>query len=522
MTKALSKKRRPGVSVRLVTQASDTPIATATTVAKAELTRVLTMASRFSGFANKLAKFASVNAPGRSGRSVRRLPINSISKGYSTSQSRRTVAPAQVMVSAVITPLNLFQNRVLAAEAPRAVSTPAGVTMGTRPRTASFRQAAAEPPQLFPFRDIAGADLQCFVQRQFSLDSLDVGRSFLDVRPGYVGTRRTPSHQFDVDRLSFRREKEVQVKLGRIRMRRALEDAGRPWLAGHTFPRPDPANGYGWRGRTDVLEMEVGHLHGSGILTGRDLLRHAGMAALEHRLVATQLLDELPAKAPVANDGDEPIVTRAGDFEIVDRELVFPIRLSEVPPALGDVGLVDLPGVEKNDDAADARRRPVSGIGVGGGVMHVIGRIVFEDLAALAQRCRQIKKRELEHVALNAVRLDLGVQARCDLRRGSTHGFGRDEGIPLLEGVNERLGGGALDAGVDDELSLRLGGSDDGLIGGAGVIRRQAHRQRCARSKRRHEATDVHPSSRGVGALVCYAVIALIVDARFFGLLDDS
>jgi hypothetical protein len=81
MTKALSKKRRPGVSVRLVTQASDTPIATATMVARAELTRVLTIASRLSAFANRLAKFASVNAPGRSGRSVRRLPINSISKG---------------------------------------------------------------------------------------------------------------------------------------------------------------------------------------------------------------------------------------------------------------------------------------------------------------------------------------------------------------------------------------------------------------------------------------------------------
>ena len=140
------------------------------------------------------------------------------------------------------------------------------------------------------------------------------------------------------------------------------------------------------------------------------------MAALEHRLVATQLLDELPAKALVANDGDQPIVTRAGDLEIVDRELVLPIRLGQVPPAVGKVGLVDLPSVEKNDDAADARRRPVSGIGIGGGVMRVIRRIVFEDLAALAQRRRQIKKRELEHVALNAVRLDLGVQPRGDLR----------------------------------------------------------------------------------------------------------
>src|SRR5262249_57156335 len=108
-------------------------------------------------------------------------------------------------------------------------------------------------------------------------------------------------------------------------MRRALEDAGRPWLARHAFPRPHPADGYGWRGRADVLEMEVGHLHGSGILAGRDLLRHAGMAALEHRLVATQLLDELPAQSAVVNNGDKPIVTRAGDFEVVDRELVFPI-----------------------------------------------------------------------------------------------------------------------------------------------------------------------------------------------------
>src|SRR5215470_18600808 len=197
------------------------------------------------------------------------------------------------MASAVITRLNLFQNRVLSVKASRAGSTPAGVTVGTRPRTASFGQAAAEPPQLFPFRDIAGADLQCFVQRQLRLDRLDVGRSFLDVRPGYIGTRRPPSHQFDVDRLALRREQEVQIKLGRIRMRRALEDAGRPWLAGYAFSRPHPADGYGWRGRADVLEMEVGHLHGSGILTGRDLLRHAGMAALEDGLVATQFLDEL-------------------------------------------------------------------------------------------------------------------------------------------------------------------------------------------------------------------------------------
>src|SRR5215470_4247140 len=150
------------------------------------------------------------------------------------------------MASAVIARLNLFHNRVLSVKAPRAVSTPAGVTVGTRPRTASFRQAAAEPPQLFPFRDIAGADLQCFVQRQFSLDSLDVGRSLRDVRAGHAGTRRTPSHQFDVIRLALRREKEVHVKLGRIRMRRALEDAGRPWLAGYAFSRPHPADGYGW------------------------------------------------------------------------------------------------------------------------------------------------------------------------------------------------------------------------------------------------------------------------------------
>src|SRR5262245_32308645 len=498
MTKALSNKLRHGVSLRLITQAIDTPIATATTVARAELTRVLTMASRFSGFANRLAKFASVNAPGRSGRSVRRLPIN----------SKRTVAPAQVIASAVIAPLNLFQNRVLAAEAPRAVSISTDVTIGARPRTASFRQAAAEPPQLFPFRDIAGADLQCFVQRQFGLDSLSVGRSLLDVRRGHIRARRAPSHQFDVDPLTFGREKEVHVKLGRIRMRRALEDAGRPWLARHAFPRPDPADRNGWRGRADVLEMEVGHLHRSGIFAGRDLLGHAGMAALEDRLVTTHLLDELPAKPPVANDGDEPIVTRAGDFEIVDRELVFPIRLGQVPPALWKVGLVDLPGIEKNDDAADARRRPVSGIGIGGGVMHVIRRIIFEDLAALAQRRRQIKKRELEHIALNAVRLDLGVQPRCDLRRGSPHRFGRDEGILLLKGANERLSGGALDARVDDELSLRLGGIDDGLIGGARVNRRQAHRHSCARSKRRHEPTDAHPSSRGVGAFICDAEVA--------------
>src|SRR6266851_5563774 len=267
-------------------------------------------------------------------------------------------------------------------------------------------------------------------------------------------------------------------------MWRALEDAGRPWLARHAFSRPDPTDGYGWRGRADVLEMEVGHLHRSGILTGRDLLRHAGMAALEHRLVATQLLDELPAKALVANDGDQPIVTRAGDLEIVDRELVLPIRLGQVPPALGKVGLVDLPGIEKNDDAADARRRPVSGIGIGSGVMRVIRRIVFEDLAAFAQRRRQIKKRELEYVALNAVRLDFSVQPRCDLRRGSPHGFGRDEGILLLKGVNERLRGGAR------------------------VTRRQAHRHGRARSKRRHEPTDAHPSSRGVGALVRYPEVA--------------
>src|SRR5262249_52621286 len=197
-------------------------------------------------------KFASVNAPGRSGRSVRRLPINSISKGYSTSQSRRTVAPAQVMASAVIAPLNLFQNRVLAAEAPRAVWISAGVTIGARPRTASFRQAAAEPPQLFPFRDIAGADLQCFVQGQFSLDSLGVGRGLLDVRRGHIRARRPPSHQFDVDRLAFGREKEVHVKLSRVGMRRALEDAGRPWLARHPFLRPDPAAGDGWRRRPRV------------------------------------------------------------------------------------------------------------------------------------------------------------------------------------------------------------------------------------------------------------------------------
>src|SRR5215831_6457402 len=96
------------------------------------------------------------------------------------------MAPAQVMASAVIARLNLFQNRALSVEAPRAVSIPAGVTVGTRPPTASFRQAAAEPPQLFPFRDIAGADLQCFVQRQFSLDGLRVGRSLLDVRRGHI------------------------------------------------------------------------------------------------------------------------------------------------------------------------------------------------------------------------------------------------------------------------------------------------------------------------------------------------
>src|ERR1700730_870778 len=199
-------------------------------------------------------------------------------------------------------------------------------------------------------------------------------------------------------------------------MWRALEDAGCPWLARHAFSRPDPAHGYGWRGRTDVLEMEIGHLDRGGIFTGRDLLCHPGMAALEDRLVATQLLDELPAKALVVNDGDQPIVTGAGDFEIVDRELVFPIGLGQVPPALWKVGLVDLPGVEKNYDAADARRRPVSGIGIGGGVMRVTRRIVFEDLATPAQRRRQIKKRELEHVALNAVRLDFGVQPRCNLR----------------------------------------------------------------------------------------------------------
>src|SRR5215813_5591930 len=113
------------------------------------------------------------------------------------------MAPAQVIASAVIARLNLFQNRVLSVEAPRAVSIPAGVTVGTRPRTASFRQTAAERPQLFPFRDIAGADLQCFVQRQLRLDGRGVGRSLLDVRRGYVGTRRTPSHQFDVDRLAL-------------------------------------------------------------------------------------------------------------------------------------------------------------------------------------------------------------------------------------------------------------------------------------------------------------------------------
>src|SRR5258705_5393419 len=229
-------------------------------------------------------------------------------------------------------------------------------------------------------------------------------------------------------------------------MWRALEDAGRPWLARHAFSRPDPTDGYGWRGRTDVLEMEVGHRHRSGILTGRDLLRHAGMAALEHRLVATQLLDELPAKALVANDGDQAIVTGAGDLEIVDRELVLPIRLGQVPPALGKVGLVDLPGIEKNDDAADARRRPVSGIGIGSGVMRVIRRIVFEDLAALAQRRRQIKKRELEHVALNAVRLDFSIQPRSDLRQRTPLGFGPDEATARLEAFDDRLRAGALDA----------------------------------------------------------------------------
>src|SRR5258707_4510585 len=126
-------------------------------------------------------------------------------------------------------------------------------------------------------------------------------------------------------------------------MGRALEDAGRPWLARHAFSRPDPTDGYGWRGRADVLEMEVGHLHRSGILTGRDLLRHAGMAALEHRLVATQLLDELPATAPVANDGDQPIVTCARDLEIVDRELGLPIRHRHGPTALRAVLLVEHP-----------------------------------------------------------------------------------------------------------------------------------------------------------------------------------
>ena len=81
MTKALSKKRRNGVSVRLVIQASPTPIMTATTVASPELTTVLMIAVRLAGSANSVVKLASVNVPGRIGRSVRRLPRKRIASG---------------------------------------------------------------------------------------------------------------------------------------------------------------------------------------------------------------------------------------------------------------------------------------------------------------------------------------------------------------------------------------------------------------------------------------------------------
>src|SRR5712691_2764232 len=234
---------------------------------------------------------------------------------------------------------SLFRQRALTVELPLPVSI-LGRAAGARPRTASFRQTAAEPPRLLPFRDGAVADPQRFVQRQAGADRLRVRRRLLDLGCGHVRPRRAPSHQLDIDRLALLREQEVQVEPGGVRMRRALENAGSPRLARHAFLRPDPANRNGRRGVADALEMEVRHLDRAGVFAGRDLLRHAGMAALERRFVPAQLLDEFPAETLVVHDCEEPVVSGPRDFEIVDRKLVPPIRLGEVPPALWNVGLV--------------------------------------------------------------------------------------------------------------------------------------------------------------------------------------
>ena len=81
MTKALSKNLAAGVSVRLVIQASAIPMITAASVARPELTTVLTMACRLAGSDSKAEKFARVNRPARIGRSVRRLPTSSTESG---------------------------------------------------------------------------------------------------------------------------------------------------------------------------------------------------------------------------------------------------------------------------------------------------------------------------------------------------------------------------------------------------------------------------------------------------------
>src|SRR5216684_7411895 len=207
-------------------------------------------------------------------------------------------AAAQAIASAVMARVSRFTKRVLSVEAPPVV--PATVA-DARGRTASSRRTAAEPPQPLPSRDVAVAGLQRFVQRQAGADRLYVRRRLLDFGGGHVRASRAPSHQLDVDRLPLLREKKVHEQPGGVRMRRAPENAGRPRLARHAFLRPHPANRDRRRGVADILEMEVRHLDGAGIFAGCDLLRHAGMTALEGRLVAAELLDEFPAEAIVVH-----------------------------------------------------------------------------------------------------------------------------------------------------------------------------------------------------------------------------
>src|SRR5215468_5135869 len=143
-------------------------------------------------------------------------------------------------------------------------------------------------------------------------------------------------------------------------MRRPLEYADRPRLAWNALPRPDAAHRHRGRGDAKVVQMEIRHFSRAGIFAGGDFLRHAGMAALKRRLVLAQRLDEVPAEFGTIHDRDDPVVAGPRYFEVVDGQLVAPVGLAEVPPALRHVGGVDLARIGDDDDAAQPACCPMT------------------------------------------------------------------------------------------------------------------------------------------------------------------